>query len=39
VIALDRDGNFAMDFNSAGMHRGVRDSTGKREIAMYRDAN
>jgi beta-aspartyl-peptidase (threonine type) len=39
VIALDRDGNFAMDFNSAGMHRGVRDSAGKREIAMYRDAN
>jgi beta-aspartyl-peptidase (threonine type) len=38
VIALDRDGNFAMDFNSAGMHRGVRDSTGRREIAMYRDA-
>ena len=39
VIALDRDGNFAMDFNSAGMHRGVRDSRGRREVAMYRDAN
>ncbi len=39
VIALDRDGNFAMDFNSAGMHRGVRNSAGRREIAMYRDAN
>ncbi|HUL48028.1 MAG TPA: isoaspartyl peptidase/L-asparaginase [Steroidobacteraceae bacterium] len=39
VIALDRDGNYAMDFNSAGMHRGVRDSRGHREIAMYRDAN
>jgi beta-aspartyl-peptidase (threonine type) len=39
VIALDRDGNFAMDFNSAGMHRGVRDSRGRREIAMYRDSN
>jgi L-asparaginase / beta-aspartyl-peptidase len=37
VIALDRDGNYAMDFNSAGMHRGVRDSRGHREIAMYRD--
>ena len=37
VIALDRDGNYAMDFNSAGMHRGVRDSRGRREIAMYRD--
>ncbi|HXY96919.1 MAG TPA: isoaspartyl peptidase/L-asparaginase [Steroidobacteraceae bacterium] len=39
VIALDHDGNYAMDFNSAGMHRGVRDSRGHREIAMYRDAN
>ncbi|HXZ59298.1 MAG TPA: isoaspartyl peptidase/L-asparaginase [Steroidobacteraceae bacterium] len=39
AIALDKDGNFAMDFNSAGMHRGVRDSRGHREIAMYRDAN
>src|SRR5215472_11792131 len=39
VIALDRDGSYAMDFNSAGMHRGVRDSRGRREIAMYRDAN
>ena len=39
VIGLDRDGNFAMDFNSAGMHRGVRDSRGRREIAMYRDGN
>jgi L-asparaginase / beta-aspartyl-peptidase len=37
VIALDRDGNYAMDFNSAGMHRGVRDSRGHREIAMYHD--
>jgi beta-aspartyl-peptidase (threonine type) len=39
VIALDGDGNYAMDFNSPGMHRGVRDSRGHREIAMYRDAN
>ena len=39
VIALDGEGNFAMDFNSAGMHRGVRTSTGKREIAMYAQAN
>lgn len=37
VIALDRDGNYAMDFNSAGMHRGVRDSRGHRAIAMYHD--
>jgi len=38
LIALDRAGNIAMDFNSAGMFRGARDSRGRREIAMYRDA-
>jgi beta-aspartyl-peptidase (threonine type) len=38
VIALDRSGNIAMDFNSPGMFRGARDSRGRREIAMYRDA-
>jgi L-asparaginase / beta-aspartyl-peptidase len=37
LIALDRNGNIAMDFNSAGMFRGARDSRGRREIAMYRD--
>jgi len=38
LIALDRAGNIAMDFNSAGMFRGARDSRGRREIAMYHDA-
>jgi len=38
AIALDAAGNFAMDFNSVGMFRGARDSRGRREIAMYRDA-
>jgi L-asparaginase / beta-aspartyl-peptidase len=37
VIALDRAGNIAMDFNSVGMFRGARDVRGRREIAMYRD--
>jgi len=37
IIALDRAGNIVMDFNSAGMYRGARDSRGRREIAMYRD--
>jgi beta-aspartyl-peptidase (threonine type) len=37
VIALDRAGNIAMEFNSVGMFRGARDSSGRREIAMYRD--
>jgi L-asparaginase / beta-aspartyl-peptidase len=38
VIALDRSGNIAMDFNSVGMFRGARDWRGRRDIAMYRDA-
>jgi len=38
VIAVDRSGNIALDFNSVGMFRGARDSAGKRDIAMYRDA-
>ncbi len=38
VIAVDRSGNIAMDFNSVGMFRGARDSRGQRDIAMYRDA-
>jgi beta-aspartyl-peptidase (threonine type) len=37
IIALDRAGNIAVDFNSVGMFRGARDSHGRREIAMYRD--
>ncbi|MGH8132857.1 MAG: isoaspartyl peptidase/L-asparaginase family protein [Steroidobacteraceae bacterium] len=39
VIAIDRRGDVAMDFNSAGMFRGVRDSRGRRELAMYRDGD
>jgi beta-aspartyl-peptidase (threonine type) len=38
VIAVDRSGNIAMDFNSVGMFRGARDSRGRRDVAMYRDA-
>jgi beta-aspartyl-peptidase (threonine type) len=38
VIALDRSGAIAMDFNSVGMFRGARDSRGRRELAMYRDS-
>ena len=37
VIALDPAGHMVMDFNSVGMFRGARDSTGRREIGMYRD--
>jgi len=38
VIAVDRSGTIALDFNSVGMFRGARDSRGRRDIAMYRDA-
>ena len=37
VIALDREGRLAMDFNSVGMFRGARDSRGRRELGVYRD--
>jgi L-asparaginase / beta-aspartyl-peptidase len=39
AIGVDPAGNVAMDFNSVGMFRGVRDSRGRREIAMYDDAH
>ena len=35
IIAVDRAGNVALEFNSPGMFRGMRDSAGKREIAIY----
>jgi len=38
VIALDRDGNVAMPFNTEGMYRGTIDAKGKVEIAIYKDA-
>ena len=36
VIALDRNGNYAMPFNSAGMYRGVI-KNGKAEVAIYKE--
>lgn len=35
VIAVDPRGNVSMQFNSPGMFRGMRDATGRREIAIY----
>lgn len=35
VIALDPEGHIVMDFNSNGMFRAARDSTGRREVAIY----
>ena len=36
VIGLDRDGNIAMEFNTSGMFRGYVDTTGKKEIAIFK---
>jgi beta-aspartyl-peptidase (threonine type) len=36
VIAIDRHGHMALEFNSEGMFRGARDSRGRREVAIYR---
>jgi len=38
VIAVDRAGRIAMEFNSEGMFRGARDSHGRREIGIYADS-
>jgi len=36
VIAVDRGGGVVLDFNSEGMFRGVRTSTGRSEVAIHR---
>jgi beta-aspartyl-peptidase (threonine type) len=36
VIALDRRGNIAMEFNTTGMFRGFVTSTGKKEVFIFR---
>lgn len=36
IIAIDRAGHIALEFNSEGMFRGARDSRGRREVAIYR---
>jgi L-asparaginase / beta-aspartyl-peptidase len=35
IIAVDSTGRTVMQFNSEGMFRGARDSSGKREVAIY----
>jgi beta-aspartyl-peptidase (threonine type) len=37
VIAVDRDGNFTMPFNTSGMFRGVVTAGGKKEVAIFKD--
>lgn len=36
LIAIDAKGNAALIFNSAGMYRGLKDSDGINEVAIYR---
>lgn len=36
VIALDRNGNFAMPFNSEGMYRGYIKADGKPQVLIYK---
>ncbi len=35
IIGVDKDGNVAMPFNTAGMYRGYLKSTGERVVAIY----
>lgn len=37
LIAVDRAGNIATPFNSSGMYRGMADSRGRFEVAIFRD--
>ena len=37
VIAIDRQGEVVLEFNSEGMFRGLATSQGRREISIYRD--
>ena len=36
LIGVDREGNFAMVFNSAGMYRGAKSSDGTNETCIYK---
>ena len=36
LIGVDKEGNFAMVMNSAGMYRGVKSSDGTNEVAIYK---
>jgi beta-aspartyl-peptidase (threonine type) len=37
VIALDREGNFAMPFNTEGMYRAYIDENGKAKVKIYKE--
>jgi beta-aspartyl-peptidase (threonine type) len=37
VIALDTEGHLVVDFNSPGMFRATRDSSGRRDVAIFKN--
>lgn len=37
LIALDKNGNFTMPFNTAGMYRGYIKSDGKPVVKIYKE--
>ena len=37
IIAVDPQGNVVLEFNSPGMFRGLRDSSGRRMVGIYED--
>ncbi|MCH7529497.1 MAG: isoaspartyl peptidase/L-asparaginase, partial [Candidatus Marinimicrobia bacterium] len=37
VIAIDRQGQIAMPFNTPGMYRGYIDQDGRAVVAIYKD--
>jgi beta-aspartyl-peptidase (threonine type) len=37
IIALDRKGNIAMEFNTTGMFRGYVKSDGKKEVFIFKE--
>jgi beta-aspartyl-peptidase (threonine type) len=36
IIAIDKDGNIVMEFNTAGMYRAAIDVNGKKTIGIYK---
>ncbi|MEZ4874444.1 MAG: isoaspartyl peptidase/L-asparaginase [Flavobacteriaceae bacterium] len=37
IVALDKDGNISMEFNTAGMYRASIDTEGRLFIGIYKD--
>jgi beta-aspartyl-peptidase (threonine type) len=37
VIAIDKDGNIAMPFNTSGMYRGYVDADGKTVVEIFKE--